>query len=538
MNRIKFISILLSCFALSLSAQDLEISVNTKGAVGVVDATGVEVIPHKWVEITRWGEFFKVSNGKKCGLLNASGEEVLPVDYFVIGNLNSHGKAFICKGGKTASGTDGKSVITGGKFGLINQSAQIIIPAEHKLLCEFSLYGNTVTALNEGRFLNLGVYGLSDTLVTDCKYVGVGSATYGAGVVDGNTGAVLVPEGKCGFVAEPQSDMVRFYNLKGNKIQCGYYDITNGNSFVIREFQGELSSLTGWTHGDFNGIMAPVNGNGAWEFIDRQGNVLRKGYSQLLHSQQAKAWFLWTADKKTEAYTENNDAIQFLFGHKVINTSTDLEDRVLYFVETQDGVFGAYDSIGNVAIPFEYQNMNMTRHGLIPVCKNGLWGMITENNEPAVPLEFKDIFMPMERNQTNIMVKCADEKLYNFHIPSQTLLPDAFSQCTSFLNGYAWVVLPNDMAANTYLNRVMAQTSYDDFEQKAAMNFGYIINNENKIVFPVPVTLGFADYAMKAVLKKGMPLTVSEAHKEVLDFTKPLRHYNIDEDIEENDWDF
>ena len=540
MNRINLFGLFLFCFFLSLNARELEITVNMDGKVGVVDNTGAEVIPHQWVEIARWGEYFKVSDGKKYGLLNSSGEEILAVDYHVVGNLNCYGKAFICKGGKVAKDSNGKSTITGGKFGLIDNSGKIIIPAEHKSLCEFALSGSSVVCLYEGLFLNSGVYGPSDTLVTACKYVGVSNSphAYGAAIMDGNTGIELVPMNKCGFAAEPKGDMVRYYDVKGKKILCGYYDIKNSRSFIVREFQGDFSTLQFWTHGDFNGVMAPVNGNNEWVFIDKEGNTLRKGYSKLFHSEPAKSWVVWTADNKTEAYTENNDSIPFLFGHQVVNTSSDMENRVLYFVKRQDGLFGVLDTTGQEIIPFEYENMDLTVKGYIPVMKNNLWGIITEDNQPVVPIEYKAVFLPIERNQTNFMVRSTDNNIYNFHAPSGTLNAQAFSQCTSFSNGMAWVTIPNDSAPNTYLNRVMAQSTVEDFNQKAAMNFGYIIDKNNNVVFPMPIPVGYTELAIQAILRKGMPLTISEAHREVLEFTKHLRHYGIKEDIEENDWDF
>jgi hypothetical protein len=516
-------------------SQNAQIKVDMKGKVGVVDAAGNEVIPYKWASITAWGEHYRVFDGKKYGILDAKGNQLLPISYFVISDLNCFGKAFICSGGKIDAGKDGKAMIMGGKFGILNADGKILVEPKYTLLHEFTLNGNLIPAMYEGLALLPRVLAPSDTLLTDCRYVGYTAKKATAGLIDGETGQILIKEGEYSYIMQPKDGMARYYITNNSSTTCGYRDLATGQILNLGAFNTEFAKITFWTHGDFVGGIAPVNG-ATWRFIDKAGTTVREGYSKLLHSVIGKLWVVWLPDGKTEAFTEDNQPVSFLTGYKNVLTNIDPANKMQYIVQNDQDKYGALNEKGEIDIPFEYDLMLVPNMGCIGVNKGGKWGVISQSNEQLVPCEFADYALPKERNTTNLMVKKHDGKYYNFDIKSQTLATEGYLNVTSFVDGLAWVST-GEAVPNSYINKLLLNTT-EDISATNAPTFGYIINTKNEIVFPCLIPTTHINQAMQSVMKKGSKLTKAEAERELLYYTRAQRHYDIEVKIEEDSWDF
>ena len=517
-------------------AQDAQIKVNMKGKVGVVDNAGNEIIPYKWASITAWGKHYRVFDGKKYGVLDATGKELLPVDYFVISDLNCYGKAFLCNGGKVESNSEGKASIVGGKFGLVNAEGKVLIEPKQPLLYEFAYNVNGIAAMHEGKCLMSRAYAPSDTLLTDCRYVGYSTkTTVNPGIIDGETGQIVLKCDEYSYVMEPKNDMVRYYILKKNQTLCGYHDLTTGKSIQVSSYNNEFSKITTWTHGDFVGDMAPVNGT-TWRFIDKSGNTVKEGYSKLLHSELGKLWVVWLQDGKTEAFTEDNQPVAFLNGYKNVLANTDPANKMQYIVQNEQNKYGVIDEKGEVDIPFEYDLLLAPSKGYIGANKNGLWGVLSQKNEQLIPCQFADYVLPQERNLSNFMVKKSDGKYYNYDLNSQKLIGDGYINATSFIDGLSWVST-GETVPNSYINKLLLNTT-EDISATSAPIFGYIINTKNEIVFPCLIPTTHILQAMQSVMKKGSKLTMAEAERELLYYTRTQRHYDIEVKIEADNWDF
>ena len=233
--------------------------VTKSGKTGIIDATGKVLLPLKYTQIMSWNdELYLIKDGKKMGLADHQGKVVLPVNYSHVSKPNSYGKALIAQGGKAAS-NEKKTYMANAKYGIIDSK------------------GNTTSK----------VYGTStptttSTLLTDCSWLGFsnnGNNIYNAGIMDGN-GKELVKAGLYYFVMQPQSDMVRYYISKKKETLCGYHHLSTGNGFQAAVFDSSIDNINFWTHGDFIGDIAPVNGT-SWSFIDKDGKTLRTGYTSL-----------------------------------------------------------------------------------------------------------------------------------------------------------------------------------------------------------------------------------------------------------------
>lgn len=399
--------------ALSVQAQDLKLKANEKGLVGfvdasgsvvvackydaafpfengvavvirkdkagAVDASGKEIIPPKYSEILPWGNnLLLLKKGKNMGLADASGKILLEVEYSNISRPNCYGRAWVSSGGKVAS-SNGKSIITGAKFGIINADGGIVVPAEHKGLAEFTVT-NLKEAVYEGKALGTPIMVMSDTLQTPGLYYGYGknntsNAEYG--IIDGN-GKVLVKEGEFGIVMEPQSGMVRAYNAMSKKTECFYYNLVTGKTLDIAVHKIPLANITFWTHGDFNGAWAPVNSTEGWYFIDKEGNKKLQGFAKIKHGKKAK---LWAAFKQgigigivldedgNTVFPESLNLTNIVFSE-----NTDHQD---VFPVKRNGKYGVIDRQGKTVLPFDYVDVHSITYDYLFAKKETGWGTPT-----------------------------------------------------------------------------------------------------------------------------------------------------------------
>lgn len=105
---------------------------------GVYDINGELVVPIDYdvADLMLRGRLIKVGNGRKVGLMDATGKELLPVVYQEI-NRFSEGYATIKKGGR---------------YGLINESGQVVIEPKYEALKEFR-QGITLAKENGSYFI-------------------------------------------------------------------------------------------------------------------------------------------------------------------------------------------------------------------------------------------------------------------------------------------------------------------------------------------------------------------------------------------------
>ena len=151
------------------------------------------------------------------------------------------------------------------KLGIVNSEGSILVTPKYKGLYEFSVNQKNVFPYYEGTALGFN----KNPLLTNKS-----------GIMTG-TGKEILKQGLYDLVMCPQGDMVRYYNIEKKKTICGYHNLETGKGFIAVKIDKNIGSLNYWSHGDFNGSIAPVN-NESWCFIDKTGKVVRQGYQPLL----------------------------------------------------------------------------------------------------------------------------------------------------------------------------------------------------------------------------------------------------------------
>lgn len=560
-------------------AQDLTIHVNKKGKVGFVDKNGVEVIkcayesaypfsegyaivtksgksgiiddkgkvvlPLKYTSITPWNSFLYVINsGKTKGLASHNGQIVLPTKYTHISRPNSYGKAWIALGGKQRS-ADKKTYMQGAKLGIINTSGEILVAPKYPGLYEFANDTKDVFPYFEGMRLLGGYHTLKDTLKTDCDFLGFSSNaqdTDNCGILD-REGKIIVKQGMYDIVMKPQGGMVRYYNTSRKQTVCGYHNIDTKKGFVAVKLNGFVDDLKIWTHGDFTGDIAPVNGE-TWSFIDKSGKVLRKDYKEIKHSLSGQ-WAAKNASGLWDVFDGYNQDISALSNFENINFPAMEGDQAVYAVKKNEH-YGVIDQKGTVIVPFEYDYISSNVYDIIGVMKGSLWGAFTPSGNQIIPLKFKSIVSPIERNAHDFWVLQDDDLYYHFNSQSALLGATGYVAASNFSNGIA-LVRPKDMKLEeSEVNRAQlyAPNTQHSIVAKAEVakeieRFGYLMNTDNQIIFDLPICTNYVDAVMMKVKEFGNTKLSESAQKNILlEVTKENRSYDLNSTLGEDEWNY
>ena len=568
------------CCVCTVRAQELQIKVNKKGKVGFVDTNGNEVIkciyesaypfkngvaivcksgkygiidhtgkvilPLKYNQISSWNNnLYLIKVGKKLGLTDLTGKIILEAKYSLISKSNCYGKALIALGGKATS-NEKQTYHSNAKYGIIDNNGKILIEPIYKGLYEFAFDGKAEFPYYEGKRLLYSYHYITDTLKTDCNYLGIsknGFNIYGCGIVDGK-GKELLKSGLYNLVMMPSNDMVRYYITKKKETICGYHDLKTGKNITVAEFELPIDDMEFWSHGDFIGDIAPVNSS-SWSFIDKSGKVLRTGYESLKHSEVFGLWAAEKASGKWDVFNEQNKDVTTLSGFESIDFPVHLEDEEIYSVK-KENVYGCVNREGQIIIPFEYEHILSNTYDIIPIKKNGKWGALTPKNENIVPAEFLNLLLPSERNTNDFWVMKSDSLYYHYKVSENSLSPVGYKAVTNFIEGIAHVEPVNMQLYDTAINRAQMYNPNTDQAtissaklEEARGAFGYLLGNDGKFVMDKPVSTLYKDMILKKIKAHGYK-TLSESKKKeiLLQVTEENRSYDLKAVSNEEEWNY
>lgn len=520
--------------------------VTKSGKSGIIDTRGTILLPLKYTQISTWNkDLYLVKNGKKVGLVNHSGKIVLPVIYSHVFKSNCYGKALIALGGKATS-NEKKTYMAKAKYGIIDSNGNVLVTPKYKGLYEFSYDGANHKAYHEGKRLEYSYHNTVDTLITDCSYLGFsknGFSIYNAGIMDGN-GKEILKQGLYYFVMQPQSDMVRYYMIKKKETQCGYHNLITGQGFQVAKIEKNISDIDFWTHGDFMGDIAPVNGT-SWSFIDKTGKTIRSGYTLLKHSQQIGLWAAKNGTGKWDVFDDSNTDVTTLSGYEDINFPMKEGDTEIYSV-MKDAKYGCITRFGETKVPFEYDNAFGNSFDMIAVKKEGKWGLITPNNVCIIPTEYADITLPSERDSKHLWVMKGDSLYYHYNVPAQKLSATGYKAVSNFKEGIAHVAPVGMVLNDTPINRAQlfapntAKMTIDAADiTKSKDAFGYLLDTNDILLIDQPVSTMYKDEITKEIKIRGnRKLTESEKKDILLYVTRENRSYDLKSKISEDEWNY
>lgn len=523
------------------------IAIVTKGGKsGIIDTKGTVLLPLKYTQIFAWNKnLYLIKSGKLMGLANHEGKVVLPAKYSLISRPNCYGKALIALGGK-ATPINKKTYMAKAKYGIINVNGDILVEAKYKGLYEFALDGKNLTQLHEGKTLSFSNHITTDTLITDCSYLGFSGNSFGsnnAGIMDGNGKEILKP-GLYNIVMQPQSGMVRYYNTTKKQTICGYHNLNTGKGFEAAKFDSKFLDINFWTHGDFIGEIAPVNGS-SWSFINNSGTTVRTGYSSLKHS---IASGLWAAKNNTgtwDVFDDYNRDVASLSGYEEIEFPSFKEDKQIFSVK-KDGKFGCITRSGDIKVPFEFEKAYGNIYDIIAVLKDGKWGIVSPENSELIPTAYAGIVFPSERNAKHLWVTKDDSLFYHYNLQTNQIATTGYKRVDNFKDGIAHVA-PTDMIVdNTPLNRAQLfipnadKTAIDNIDaSKNIDKFGYLINENDEVLMDIPVSVAYKELIVKEIQKRnGRALTSMEKKNILLEATRENRSYDLNATLSKDEWNY
>ena len=597
-TKLGLLSLAIAMLAAPMQAQDLKISVNHKGKVGfadkdgrvvikhsydsatpfsngisivtksgksgMIDTTGKVLLPLKYSQISSWtSNAYLVKSGKKMGLVSSHGEILLAPKYSLISKPNCYDRALVALGGKATVNSNDMYMVSydekpnillgkgtymlGAKYGVIDTMGKVLIEPKYKGLYEFAMDGKDVTQFHEGAGLKYSYHYTTDTLATNCEYMGFStdfSSVGNAGILSDN-GTIVLKNKQYNFVLQPVNGMARYYKAKGKKMICGYYDITTGKSMEVAKFDSSFKELGRWTHGDFVGDIAPVNCETSWSFFDKSGNSVRSGYSQIKRNQYIGLWAGQDDNAKWQVFDDSNKDVSTLSGYDDFFFPENKGDEEIFTIK-KDGMYGCVNRSGSQVVPFAYESALGNTYDVVPVKKDGKWGLVSPSGKLLVPMEFADVYMPTERGTKDFWVMESDSLYYHYNIAAKKLSKDGYKRVANFKNGIAHVAPADMKLEDCMLNRAQLAVPNTPKSNLYALDleqyrnaFGYLVSTDDVVLINRPVSTLYIDAVRKRIAELGHSVpTEIEKKKILLDVTRENRSYELEKPIGEEEWNY
>lgn len=565
----KSIFLILFLASSALYAQELTVVADSKGHLGYKDATGNIVIKqmYDFAEPFDANGIAKVGKSKKYGLINKSGSEVLALaydeieqreegiptrikkgksyglinpstgvillepKYSYVSKFNCYGLAWLTQGGKIQT-VDGKQSISGGKMGIVNKEGTLLLTPKQKGVFEFSNKTKWATqaVYGEAELLSIFNYGLSDTLVTDCEYLGFSStplSCINAGVMN-TDGEVVMNAKTYTWVSKPVEGKLRYWNVKSKKeFSYGYYDISTGKDFLCNTVSSDMGELKWITHGDFHGNIAPVNSQGEWYFINQKMEKQKSGFSAVKYKEGMNGntgFYAGIAERSSVIYDTTGK--EYCSG--ISFSDVELPDahygNIHNFALNVNGKWGLYSKEGKQLIAPQYDYMYSSRYGIYAYKKGNRWGALDEKGKVIIPAEYISVVFPAEENPKNIWVMTpVDSLYYNYSITKKQRLQEPYVDVSCFKNNMAW-----------------ASPSKDNKRRVAEFpGKGYLIDGNNKCLVDKPFSYKkYEDVKTEVINNNGRPLTANQANKLILRLSRGEERYAIDSIVPSTEWDY
>lgn len=490
---------------------------------GLVDASGTEILPLKYDEIIQWGNnLFRIKSNNNYGLVSNTGKILAEPKYSFISSPNCYGKALITVGGKEKHG-----VLSGAKVGLINTDGEITIePKTYTELCEFS----PVNGRPEKDMKNS--ISLSDTLKTACDYVSCFAGKKNI-VIDGNGNAVTPLTDKATYLT-PTSGMCGFIVQDGSKITSGYWNVSTQNNMLVSNKEKKYQALT---CNPFTGNVAKIDNPATRTsyFIDKSGKKISDDYTKTKHKDGY--WIVYGKDKSCTLLSDDGKFVYDKGIYQDFKIPDTKGNGIILFPARQNDKWGLIDLQSNVAIPFEYDDLDSSVFGWIWAVKNKKHGIIDAKGNNIVPFDYSDIVKCDTETPNNVWV-CKEDSYYNFDISNQCIIGKGMKVATNFKDGLAWVVPQDQEIEESTIYSGLKELYNIKATSKIPTSFGILVDTKGNKISSIPVPQAMFQLMSDAILKNGGHLTYSQEKKLLLTHTRAVRIYALSSTIENEEWDY
>lgn len=305
------------------------------------------------------------SDAMKCGIINRSGNEVVPSEYDEVtlpnegmirvrkdnlwGFFDTLGHKVIDFQYRTASDfSEGLAVVNSDEdslavwYGFIDKENHFVIPAQFQYAVTFN--EGMAVVKNYDRF---GMINRKGKEVVPCKYINM------TGMIDGRF-----------FAFDAETELAAMFDKKGKRLTDfkykdiqyyseGLYTVLVDNRYTFLDQKGdELFGMFEEVSGFFEGYSM-VKRDGKYGIINRKGKVI------LPIEYDNSGW----------------RSMEYIFSEN------------LAMVEKNEK-YGFVNKSGEIVIPIIYESAQHCTEGLIPVQKDGVWGFIDKDGNEVSPFVF------------------------------------------------------------------------------------------------------------------------------------------------------
>ena len=341
------------------------LKVQKDGKIGLIDLTGNEIIPIEYDEISAIPEIensFKVKKDSKYGIVDGDGKTVVQAQYADIDVLGKDNKSgFIVKNDS-------------GKYGIVDYSNTQILEAKYDSIEK--VYGNdmyVVTVSGKQKVVNKAGEDVLTTGFDSIKQI----------LANQENAVIFMKANKCGVMNTNGEVLIdaQYDSLKETKVgmfiasKDGKYGIINSSKEEKLPF--EYTSITFSEKADLY-VAEDINFNA--KILN--SNLDEKASGILSELSESKGYLKLRVDDGYKYYN-------FKFEEK--QESEIFTSRTL-FLSKKDGKYGFVDKAGKVVVDYIYDDaMEQNDYGYVAVKKDGKWGSIDGKGnvvqEPTYNLE-------------------------------------------------------------------------------------------------------------------------------------------------------
>ena len=341
------------------------LKVQKDGKIGLIDLTGNEIIPIEYDEISAIPEIensFKVKKDSKYGIVDGDGKTVVQAQYADIDVLGKDNKSgFIVKNDS-------------GKYGIVDYSNTQILEAKYDSIEK--VYGNdmyVVTVSGKQKVVNKAGEDVLTTGFDSIKQI----------LANQENAVIFMKANKCGVMNTNGEVLIdaQYDSLKETKVgmfiasKDGKHGIINSSKEEKLPF--EYTSITFSEKADLY-VAEDINFNA--KILN--SNLDEKASGILSELNESKGYLKLRVDDGYKYYN-------FKFEEK--QESEIFTSRTL-FLSKKDGKYGFVDKAGKVVVDYIYDDaMEQNDYGYVAVKKDGKWGSIDGKGnvvqEPTYNLE-------------------------------------------------------------------------------------------------------------------------------------------------------
>jgi hypothetical protein len=498
--------------------------VGKKDTYGIIRQDGTFALPMKYTSIDPLvdSHAVRIQNDDKYGLIDGkTGALLLKPTYTYISDYNCYGLAWFASGGKVVA-NNGQSEVQNAKIGILDTAGNIVLAPQYKGVYEFSqkTAEETQAIYGDSRLLDPVSYALSDTLKTDCLYLGIAKeegTTDGAGLIDRH-GNVILKAGKHNTIAYPQNNIMRYWDEAKKSITYGYFDLSTGLEFGKKKLHTVVDEMQYTTHIDFmEQVALQQDDTEHSSIINRSGQPIVSGLTNTdyCHLNEKDGYICGVKDQKYYVYDgQGQQILSDLNITDLVLPIPDKSDEVAFCVQI-DGKYGVVDRDGNFLIEPQYDVIMANRYGLYPIKSEGQWGYVDNKNQVKVPAQYIGLVFPSDADSKSVWAQRADSLYYCYNIHEGKQYADGFTSVTRFVDGKAW-----------------AQPS-QSVDKK-----GILYSEDGQIFVDYPFSTDILTQVKEAVKNAQKPLTKGQSKGVILRITQNDMHHKLAGVLSEDEWDY